>query len=82
MSPLPDTAPSVPMDDRTPVQPIAVDDVVAYLLATVDRGTEGVYSVGSEPLTFKRMIQEFASVRGLRRLIVPVPVLAPELAAL
>jgi uncharacterized protein YbjT (DUF2867 family) len=65
-----------------PVQPIAVDDVVAYLLAAVDRGTEGVYSVGSEPLTFKGMMQEFAGVRGLRRLIVPVPVLAPKLAAL
>ena len=28
------------------------------------------------------MMQEFANVRGLRRLIVPVPVLAPRLAAL
>lgn len=64
------------------VQPIAVEDVVAYLLAGVDRGREGVYNIGSEPLTFKGMMQEFAAVRGLRRLIVPVPVLAPKLAAL
>jgi uncharacterized protein YbjT (DUF2867 family) len=64
------------------VQPIAVDDVVAYLLAGIDRGREGVYSIGAEPLTFKGMMQEFAAVRGLRRVIVPVPVLAPKLAAL
>jgi uncharacterized protein YbjT (DUF2867 family) len=64
------------------VQPIAVRDVVSYLLAAVDRGRDGVYSVGGEPLSFKGMMQEFARVRGLRRLIVPVPVLAPRLAAL
>ncbi len=64
------------------VQPIAVRDVVAYLLGALDRGHEGVYSVGCEPLTFKGMMAEFARVRGLRRLIVPVPVLAPRLAAL
>jgi len=65
-----------------PVQPIAVDDVVAYLIAGVDRGKEGIYSIGSQPLTFKGMMTEYAAVRGLRRLIVPVPVLAPKLAAL
>lgn len=64
------------------VQPISVDDVVAYLLQGVDRGEVGVYSVGSDPLTFKDMMLEFAAVRGLRRLILPVPVLAPKLAAL
>jgi hypothetical protein len=64
------------------VQPIAVRDVVSYLLAGLDRGREGIYSIGSEPLSFKGMMQEFASVRGLHRLIVPVPVLAPKLAAL
>lgn len=64
------------------VQPIAIRDVVSYLLAALDRGHEGVYSVGSEPLTFKEMMETFAEVRGLRRLIVPVPVLTPRLAAL
>ena len=64
------------------VQPIAVRDVLAYLLLALERGEEGVYSVGSAPLTFKAMMEEFARARGLRRLIVPVPVLAPRLAAL
>jgi uncharacterized protein YbjT (DUF2867 family) len=65
-----------------PVQPIAVRDVIAYLLAALDRGEDGVYDVGTDPLTFREMMLEFAAVRGLRRLILPVPVLAPKLAAL
>jgi uncharacterized protein YbjT (DUF2867 family) len=64
------------------VQPIAVRDVLSYLLLSLERGEPGVYNVGSEPLSFKAMMEEFARVRGLRRLIVPVPVLAPKLAAL
>jgi uncharacterized protein YbjT (DUF2867 family) len=64
------------------VQPIAVRDIISYLLLALDRGSEGVYNVGGRPLSFKAMMEEFARVRGLRRLIVPVPVLAPRLAAL
>jgi len=65
------------------VQPIAVDDILAYLIAALDRPeTEGVVEVGTDPLTFRQMMQEYASVRGLPRLILPVPVLAPKLAAL
>ncbi len=67
---------------RNEVQPIAVRDILAYLLAALTRGDPGVYSVGGDPLTFKGMMEEFARVRGLRRVIVPVPVLAPKLAAL
>ncbi len=64
------------------VQPIAVRDILQYLVRALDRGPSGIYNVGTDPLTFKGMMQEFAAVRGLRRWIVPVPVLAPRLAAL
>ncbi len=64
------------------VQPIAVRDILQYLVLALDRGPSGIYNVGADPLTFKGMMQEFAAVRGLRRLIIPVPVLAPRLAAL
>ncbi len=64
------------------VQPIAVRDILQYLVLALDRGPSGIYNVGTDPLTFKGMMQEFAAVRGLRRLIIPVPVLAPRLAAL
>jgi uncharacterized protein YbjT (DUF2867 family) len=64
------------------VQPIAVGDILQYLIAALERGEPGIYNVGTEPMTFKAMMQVFAEVRGLRRIIVPVPVLAPKLAAL
>jgi hypothetical protein len=64
------------------VQPIAVRDILGYLSLALEREPAGIYNVGASPLTFKGMMQEFARVRGLRRLIVPVPVLAPRLAAL
>ena len=64
------------------VQPIAVRDILGYLSLGLEREPAGIYNVGASPLTFKGMMQEFARVRGLRRLIVPVPVLAPRLAAL
>jgi uncharacterized protein YbjT (DUF2867 family) len=64
------------------VQPIAVRDILGYLLLALERDTGGVYNVGTEPMSFKAMMEVFAEVRGLRRLILPVPVLAPRLAAL
>lgn len=64
------------------VQPIAVRDILRYLLAALDRDTVGVFNVGTEPMSFKAMMEVFAEVRGLKRVIVPVPVLAPKLAAL
>jgi uncharacterized protein YndB with AHSA1/START domain len=70
------------------VQPIAVRDILSYLLlvltspAARSAGGLGVIEVGSERLTFRQMMQVYASVRGLRRLIVPVPVLTPRLAGL
>jgi hypothetical protein len=64
------------------VRPIAVEDVLAYLTACLGRrDAEGVVEIGSHPLTFKQMMEVYASVRGLRRVIIPVPVLAPGLAA-
>lgn len=65
------------------VQPIAVDDVLDYLVAVLGREDAlGVIDVGAEPLTFRAMMLEYAAQRGLPRVIVPVPVLAPRLAAL
>jgi len=66
---------------RNPVQPIAVRDVLRYLELALDRGEPGVVEVGANRLTFKQMMEVYAEVRGLRRWIVPVPVLAPALAA-
>jgi uncharacterized protein YndB with AHSA1/START domain len=64
------------------VQPIAVRDILSYLLLALELAPAGVVDVGSERLSFRQMMQVYASVRGLRRLIVPVPVLTPRLAGL
>lgn len=64
------------------VQPVAVRDVLAYLLLALERAPGGVVEIGADRLTFRDMMQVYAGVRGLRRLIVPVPVLAPRLASL
>jgi uncharacterized protein YbjT (DUF2867 family)/uncharacterized protein YndB with AHSA1/START domain len=65
------------------VQPIAVRDVLAYLLAarTIEPG--GIVEIGgADRLSFRDMLHGYAAVRGFRRAIVPVPVLAPAMAAL
>jgi uncharacterized protein YbjT (DUF2867 family)/uncharacterized protein YndB with AHSA1/START domain len=64
------------------VQPIAVRDVLAYLVGALETGPLGVIDIGADRLTFLETMQVYADVRGLRRVIVPVPVLAPRLAAL
>ncbi|MCB0050146.1 MAG: NAD(P)H-binding protein, partial [Caldilinea sp.] len=56
------------------VQPVAIRDVLSYLIAALERGPLGVVDIGSDRLTFKQMMQEYAAVRGLHRIIIPVPV--------
>lgn len=65
------------------VQPIAVRDVIAYLVEALEVGPSGVVEVGSpDVLSFQQMMQVYADVRGLKRFIVPIPVLKPQLAGL
>jgi uncharacterized protein YbjT (DUF2867 family) len=69
----------------TPTQPIAIDDVVAYLLAAKDLppGDSRVFEIGSpDVVSYGDLIREYASQRGLRRWLVFVPVLTPYLSGL
>ncbi|MEJ2539993.1 MAG: SDR family oxidoreductase [Gemmatimonadota bacterium] len=64
------------------VQPIGVRNILEYLVAVLGREDAlGVIDVGSEILTFRSMMLEYARIRGLPRVIVPLPILAPGLAA-
>ncbi len=67
------------------VQPIAVQDVLHYLLAAVDLPdtVRGDFDIaGPDVLTFADMMRRYARVAGLsRRLILPVRVLTPRLSA-
>jgi uncharacterized protein YbjT (DUF2867 family) len=68
----------------TRTQPIAIDDALAYLLAALETpGSAGqVIEIGGrDVLTYKEMMLTYARLRGLRRFIVPVPVLTPRLSS-
>lgn len=70
---------------HVPAQPIAVEDVIAYLVAARDIGVEGnrVFEIGgAERVTYGEIMLEYARQRGLRRLMIPVPVLSPWLSSL
>ena len=69
----------------TPTQPIAVDDVLAYLLAARDLPPRPsrVFEIGSPDVTtYGGMIREYARQKGLRRWLISVPVLTPYLSSL
>ncbi len=69
----------------TPTQPIAVDDVLAYLLAAKDLppGRSRIFEIGSPDVTtYGGMIREYARQKGLRRCLISVPVLTPYLSSL
>jgi len=69
----------------TPTQPIAVDDVLAYLLAAVDLppGESQIFEIGCEDVsTYGEIIREYARQKGLRRWLIFVPVLTPYLSSL
>ncbi len=71
---------------ETPCQPIAVRDILYYLVGVLGdvRAHGQVYEVGGpDVLTYRQMMQAYAKVAGLRRrIIVPVPVLSPYLSGL
>lgn len=70
---------------RTECQPIAVGDIVAYLVGVLDvpETAGGTYQVGGpEVLTYREMMEETARLlHGRKPLILPVPVLTPTLSA-
>ena len=62
------------------VQPISIRDVLSYLVSAADSDEEGVIEIGAEALSFREMMERYAEIRDLHRIIIPVPVLAPKLA--
>ncbi len=70
---------------RSRAQPIAIDDVLAYLLAALDHEPAGgeLYEIGgADQVSYLALMREYARQRGLRRMMIPVPVLTPRLSSL
>ena len=66
-------------------QPIAVDDLLAYLVAgaVLPPGPHRTFEIGGrDSLSYRDIMREYARQRGLRRLMIPVPVLTPRLSSL
>ncbi len=72
----------VPRWVKNEVQPVAVRNVIEYLVAALTREPLGVVDIGADVLPFRGMMETFAEVRGLKRIIIPVPVLTPLLSGL
>jgi uncharacterized protein YbjT (DUF2867 family) len=69
---------------HTRTQPIAVDDVVGYLIGVLDAPeAEGrSFDVGGpEVLEYVEMLRRLAVIEGRRLLVVPVPLLSPGLSS-
>ncbi|MCB1148662.1 MAG: SDR family oxidoreductase [Chlamydiia bacterium] len=65
-------------------QPIAIRDVLFYLVHVIgnEKCLGRTFDIGGpNQLTYREMLLEFAQIRGLRRLIIPVPVLTPRLSS-
>ena len=67
------------------IQPIAVDDLLDYLVSALDApDSQGriIEIGGADVVTYRGMMLGYArGARGLRRLLLPVPVLTPRLSA-
>jgi len=69
---------------HTKTQPIAVDDVVRYLVGVLDvPETAGrAFDIGGpDVLEYVEMMRRVAVIEGRRRVVIPVPLLSPSLSA-
>ena len=66
-------------------QPIAIEDLLAYLLAALDHpsGPSQVFEIGGpDQVSYGQIMQTYARQRGLTRWMIPVPLLTPYLSSL
>ena len=66
------------------IQPIAVDDLLEYLVSAVNVPESAGLTIeigGKDVTTYRGLMLGYAEARGLRRLMLPVPVLTPRLSS-
>ena len=70
---------------RVKAQPIAIEDVLSYLSEALDLETESsrIFEIGGpDQVSYEELMKEYAYQKGLRRWVIPVPVLTPRLSSL
>ncbi len=68
-----------------PAQPIATDDLLTYLARSLEIDLEGdrIFQIGgNDVFSYGGLMREYGRQRGLKRLMIPVPVLTPWLSSL
>ena len=72
-----------PLWVRTRTEAIGIEDVLSYLEQSIalEHKENIVVDIGSEKISFQQMIGQAAEVMGLRRFLIPVPVLSPKLSS-
>jgi uncharacterized protein YbjT (DUF2867 family) len=76
---------TTPSWTETLTQPIAVEDVLMYLMEAIDlkSAEDEVFEIGGpDRITYKNLLREYAQLKELKRWIVPVPVLSPRISSL
>jgi hypothetical protein len=66
-------------------QPIAIADLLSYLLAALDLPLDGshIFEIGgSDRVSYGGLMKEYARQRGLKRILISVPLLTPRLSSL
>ena len=66
------------------IQPIAVGDLMAYLVSALGVSESAGLTIeigGKDLTTYRGLMLGYAEARGLRRLMIPVPVLTPRLSS-
>lgn len=66
-------------------QPIAIADLLSYLLASLELPLSGnnTFEIGgADQVSYRDLMKEYARQRGLKRLLISVPLLTPRLSSL
>ena len=66
---------------ETAAQPIAVEDVVEYLVAALamEPGTSGIFEIGGgDRMTYAEVMREYARQRHLHRPLIRIPLITPR----
>ncbi len=69
---------------RTKTQPIAIRDVLKYLISALEiSGSIGkvIEIGGNDILTYEELMRIYARIRGLKRIMIDVPLLTPRLSS-
>lgn len=76
---------TTPSWTKTLTQSIAIEDVLMYLVGAIgfeSHEHEVIEIGGPDRITYENLLREYAQLKGLKRWIVPVPVLSPRISSL